>query len=404
MLFDPARHEPLQRPEWDPDAALRMIQRIVRTTEDAFAGDAGWPIHPLDANGRDRDPVFNLYFGAGGVVWALHDLQAAGAATLERSYAEYVHAFIGHNASWQRSARLDERDRASYLMGDTGLLLLDYALNARAQTAAQIERLIAGNLDHPARELMWGAPGTMLASLFMHERTGEPRWATLYRASAHELQSQLHWSSAHRCHYWTQELYGQTTTYLDAVHGFVATAAAITKGRHLFEPAEWNTWQQCIVATARNTALREDGIANWPPLLDETQTRTAAQPLLMQFCHGAPGFVICLADVPSRDLDDLLVAGGEATWAAGPLAKGSNLCHGTGGNGYAFLYLYARTGDARWLARARAFAMHGIAQTEAHARKYGRLRYSLWTGDPGFAVYLLHCVRANGRFPTLHTF
>jgi hypothetical protein len=43
--------------------------------------------------------------------------------------------------------------------------------------------------------------------------------------------------------------------------------------------------------------------------------------MLMQLCHGAPGFVVCLAHLPSRELDPLLLAGGEAIWAAGPLAK-----------------------------------------------------------------------------------
>jgi hypothetical protein len=87
-----------------------------------------------------------------------------------------------------------------------------------------------------------------------------------------------------------------------------------------------------------------------------------------------------------------------------PLRKGSNLCHGTGGNGYAFLKLHARTGDPQWLMRARAFAMHGIKQTEAHAREYGQLRYSLWTGDLGFGIYLSDCIRGTGAFPTLETF
>jgi Lanthionine synthetase C-like protein len=126
--------------------------------------------------------------------------------------------------------------------------------------------------------------------------------------------------------------------------------------------------------------------------------------LLMQYCHGAPGFVINLAGMPGPGLDELLLAGGEATWAAGPLTKGSNLCHGTGGNGYAFLKLHRRTGDPRWLERARAFAMHGIAQTDAHERQYGRLRYSLWTGDPGFAIYLWDCLRGEADFPTLDVF
>lgn len=109
-------------------------------------------------------------------------------------------------------------------------------------------------------------------------------------------------------------------------------------------------------------------------------------------------------DAPGGSLDGLLLAGGEAAWLAGPLVKGSNLCHGTGGNGYAFLKLYARTGDTLWLDRARAFAMHAIRQTEADAAQYGRMRYSLWTGDPGLAIYLWDCINGTARFPTLDVF
>ena len=80
------------------------------------------------------------------------------------------------------------------------------------------------------------------------------------------------------------------------------------------------------------------------------------------------------------------------------------MCHGTGGNGYAFLKLYQRNGDPKWLARARAFAMHGIAQTEADALRHTLMRYSLWTGDPGFAIYLWDCLRGRAAFPTLDVF
>jgi hypothetical protein len=124
----------------------------------------------------------------------------------------------------------------------------------------------------------------------------------------------------------------------------------------------------------------------------------------MQFCHGAPGFIICLGDLPCADLDAALLQAGEAVWAAGPLVKGSNLCHGTGGNGYAFLKLHQRTADPVWLQRARAFAMHGIAQTQADALRFGQHRYSLWTGDPGFAIYLWDCLRGAAAFPTLDCF
>jgi hypothetical protein len=124
----------------------------------------------------------------------------------------------------------------------------------------------------------------------------------------------------------------------------------------------------------------------------------------MQWCHGAPGIVTGLSDFPvkrSADMDDMLVKAGNAVWNAGPLAKGPGVCHGTAGNGYAFLRLHQRTGDPIWLARARSFAMHAIAQSERARQRHGRRRYSLWTGDAGLAVYLWHCLTGSGGLPAL---
>jgi len=105
-----------------------------------------------------------------------------------------------------------------------------------------------------------------------------------------------------------------------------------------------------------------------------------------------------------RALDALLLEGGDFIWAAGPLAKGSNLCHGTGGNGYAFLKLHRRTGDALWLDRAQAFAMTAVAQFQEARDAFGQGRYSLWTGDVGLAIYLWDCLSAEPRFPTIEVF
>ena len=66
-----------------------------------------------------------------------------------------------------------------------------------------------------------------------------------------------------------------------------------------------------------------------------------------QWCHGAPGIVATLAPF----LDEEPAVAGELTWR-GAAAEGRGLCHGTAGNGYAFLALLERTGDERWLARA----------------------------------------------------
>ncbi len=45
--------------------------------------------------------------------------------------------------------------------------------------------------------------------------------------------------------------------------------------------------------------------------------------------------------------------------------------------------------------------MHAIVQREAMHRQHGRGRFTLWTGDPGVAVYLWHCVAGAGGVPCL---
>jgi hypothetical protein len=91
--------------------------------------------------------------------------------------------------------------------------------------------------------------------------------------------------------------------------------------------------------------------------------------------------------------EDLLIAGAETTWRAGPLEKGPGLCHGTAGNGYAFLKTFAVTEDELWLERARSFAVAAFEQLQH--------RYSLFTGDIGAALYAQACIDVDQRFPIL---
>jgi hypothetical protein len=401
MLFDPSRHEPLLPLSWNEREVGAAIQRIVADADAHATKDGYWPLHPLDRTNGDAAGRFetSLYDGACGVLWALHYLRDVGASASSCSYGVEFDQLLACN----RVARGQTvtRERASFLNGDTPIQLLQFGKAPTAELESALTALIAGNLEHPARELMYGAPGTLLAAWFLFERTGAQKWADLYRQTARKLWSQLEWSPEHRCSYWTQHFGGRRSTYLDAVHGFVATASPLIRGRALLASEEWKAWEQCIVETVARTADRHGPHANWRPQLDYTGDATKR---LVQFCHGAPGFVICLANLPGAALDDLLLAAGETTWDAGPLTKGSNLCHGTGGNGYAFLKLFKRTGDSMWLERARSFAMHGIAQVQRDTLRYGQSRYSLWTGDLGFAVYLWDCLRAEAQFPTLDVF
>jgi hypothetical protein len=82
------------------------------------------------------------------------------------------------------------------------------------------------------------------------------------------------------------------------------------------------------------------------------------------------------------------------------MEKGSGICHGTSGNGYAFLKTFERTGDELWLERARRFAVHALGQVE----RRGRGRYSLLTGDVGVALFAADCLDARTGYPAIDSF
>jgi hypothetical protein len=90
------------------------------------------------------------------------------------------------------------------------------------------------------------------------------------------------------------------------------------------------------LATSRALAIADCDLASWQAL--RTGSRSGAPPRV-QWCHGAAGLVTSLARLGGGDErhSALLDAGGELVWRAGPLAANAGLCHGTAGNGFAFL-------------------------------------------------------------------
>jgi hypothetical protein len=210
--------------------------------------------------------------------------------------------------------------------------------------------------------------------------TGEPRWDEVWRAAAERVKA-----SRDPDGLWTSHLNGHAFRYVGAAHGYAGNIRALAN-RGAVPP----------LADLSSYTLRDGGLANWVP-------GEGARPdeIRVQWCHGAPGVVASLGDLLD---EELAVAGGELTWRAGPLAKGPGLCHGTAGNGYAFLVLHRRTGDELWRDRARAFAMHAVGQVERERAAVGRGHYSLFTGDLGVALFLRHVLDGDDRFPTLGPF
>lgn len=248
-------------------------------------------------------------------------------------------------------------------------------------------------------ELMWGTAGSMLACIFMNAMTRDARFEALYGTQAACLLGDLEDRGTYRI--WLQDIYGQRHRFVGLVHGFAGNMLALLKGWRWLTPEQHRTVEEFSVTTLAATARRSEDGANWPSDSDQPDA-----PMLCQVCHGAPGIVLAFADAQFRHppFETLLEEAGNVIWSAGPLKKGSNLCHGTAGNGYAFLRLYKRTGDPVWLERARAFAMAAIGQVRAAREQYGRGRYSLWTGDAGLAVYLWDCITAKARLPSIDAF
>jgi hypothetical protein len=269
---------------------------------------------------------------------------------------------------------------ASLLCGESGLLLVAWRLTPTGELADRLLARVRSNVENDANEIMWGSPGTMLAAHAMLEWTGEQRWAAAWHESAEELRRRREPDGL-----WTHRLYGRVSRGLGPVHGAVGNVLALLQGGP-DETLERETNELLV-----RTAVVEDGLANW----------LEGSPPRIQWCHGAPGIVTSAAMYLE---EELLVAGAELTWRAGPSGpeKGSGLCHGTAGNGYALLKAFERTRDERWLERARRFAVHALGQVEqARTRRGGQGRYSLWTGDVGVALYAAGCLECRSEYPVM---
>ena len=405
-LFDPARHETLAGAPWQADTARAALQRFADDACARFDPDLGWPAHPLDDPAQPDERFHDLYCGAGGVVWALEHLARAGAIQHKPDFRAFAAALVSKN---RVNLGAPQHGTQSYLLGDAGLLLLQWTLGHDDAVADDLHEVVRSNLHNPVREALWGSPGTVLAAVFMAEFTAgsmeQARWAALVREAVQisfdEMDSMAEFGGLWL---WRQDLYGRPCTLLGAGHGFAGNVFPALRAAALLDAPLAQAFADRALHTLQATARHGGGGINWAPE-PETPAKPYPRAMLVQDCHGAPGIICRLAGAPrSAAWDALLLGAGELTWRAGPLIKGASLCHGTAGSAMAMLKLWRRSGDAQWLDRARALAMHAVAQVEQHRSQYGRGRYSLWSGDLGLACVLWNCLQGSDSFPTLDVF
>jgi hypothetical protein len=334
VIFRPTEHAPLAGGPWDERLANYAIADIVDET--LVAGP------PEEAG---------VYAGVAGELYALRSL--------------------GKDVDWQVGAG----DGPGFADGEVGIALVSRDLeHFRAAAPACIA--------DPWNELLYGAGGALVAARLLGEDD-------VAREAIRRLWSTWAFDSKLRACIWTEEFDDKSRQFLGFAHGVAGNVYALLRAASLQSREHQTELIQRVVETLERTALREGDLVNWLPTLD-----SPADSIRVQWCHGAPGVVCALAGAPAhRDLDALLLAAGELVWEAGPLRNGAGLCHGTAGNGWAFLKLNRRTRDRKWLERARRFAMHAIEQRRGER--------SLWEGDLGVALYLRACIDVDDRWPLL---
>lgn len=403
MLHEPDRHEALQGQAWDPARAregVRLIAHRLLADRDAHGH---WRAHPQDLDGA-ADPAGgyqSLYLGAAGVLWALWRLQRGG--HVPDTGLDFDDALARADADYHaRATDTNGTPMPGYHLGQAGVLLLRWRVHPDADVAQRLFDVVQANIGNPTNEALWAAPGTIVAAWHLWRATAEPRWQRLFVDNLEQVWTTWRHDEASDTWLWTQDLYGRVVQYLGAGHGFVGNVYALLLGwAELGADRQAELVRRCE-RTLTHFAQREDDAVNWPA---GTYTpRPGAPRWLVQWCHGAPGFVTALSALPtgrSPVIDDLLRGAGLTTWRAGPLTKGAGLCHGTAGNAYALLKLYRRTGQVAWLQRARAMAMHALHQHEQAFQRHGRPRPTLWTGDAGVALLLVSCLEGDADWPSL---
>jgi hypothetical protein len=334
VIFRKAEHTPLAGGSWDERLARYAIADIVDET--IAAG-------PPDEEG--------VYAGVAGDVYALR--------------------LLGKEVDWD----IGKGDGAGFGEGEVGIALVLRDVE-RFRAAAQ------ACIEDPWNELLYGAGGALVAARLL----GEDEIA---REAIRRLWSTWTFDSKLRACIWTQEYESRRNQNLGFAHGLVGNAYALLRAAPLQSREHQTELVQRLVETLERTALREGKLVNWLPRPD-----SPPDTVRVQWCHGAPGVVCALAGAPAHHrLDALLLSAGELVREAGPLRNSAGLCHGTAGNGWAFLKLNKRTRDRKWLERARRFAMHAIEQ-----RKGDR---GLWEGDLGVALYVRACIDVDDRWPLL---
>ncbi|KAH1031184.1 hypothetical protein J1N35_043358 [Gossypium stocksii] len=298
------------------------------------------------------------------------------------------------------SASLSSRD-ATFLCGRAGVC----ALGAVAAKYAENQELrnhyltpfrqIKLSRDLPD-ELLYGRAGFLWACLFLNKHLGEGTIpSTTTRAVVDEIiKNGRALGKKGGGSPLMFEWYGEK--YWGAAHGLAGIIYVLMDTE--LKPDEAEDVKSTLRYMIRN---RFPG-GNYPASEQDRKSD-----VLVHWCHGAPGIALTLVKAAEVFGDDefleAAVDAAEVVWNRG-LLKRVGICHGISGNAYVFLSLYRKTGNVKFLYRAKAFACFLLDQAHKLISKGemhgGDRPYSLFEGIGGMAYLFLDMIEPLGsRFP-----
>ncbi|XP_053625832.1 lanC-like protein 2 isoform X3 [Plodia interpunctella] len=256
-----------------------------------------------------------------------------------------------------------KRHRISFMCGDAGPLALatviSYKLgNKRPEKYPDYKELalrlmsLVSLLEDSPDELLYGKAGYLYALLFVTKHIPAKdvipvchfeKVISSILKSGKQFSAQMKFDTPLLWD-WHDKI------YFGAAHGMAGIMYMLLQANAYITTAE-----KKVVKTAIDWLLTQRfPSGNFPSSLSSN-----ARDRLVQWCHGAPGFIpLCLLAHQIYDDERYLkiaVQCGDVIWQRGLCSKGYSLCHGVSGNAYGFIQLFQATKNPMHLYRACCF-------------------------------------------------
>ncbi|XP_032779596.2 glutathione S-transferase LANCL1 [Daphnia magna] len=258
----------------------------------------------------------------------------------------------------------------------------------RLQTLYRSFEVLTNSSDDMPDELLYGRAGCLFSLLYMkqhcHEKVNDDLIASVAKAiigSGRRLANEMQlrgFITPPLMFEWHKQ------KYLGPAHGFAGILYLLLQITDYLEPGVVEDDIRLCLDFLLETRFPS---GNFPSSLDSERDR------LVQWCHGAPGFIHCFIAAAKVYNSDLYLSAAkqcaDVTWERGILTKGVGLCHGISGNALAILHLYKHTKDPVYLYRAYKFS-EIVMDDRPHEFRTPDRPLSLFEGTAGVILFLMN--------------